>query len=49
VERFVSTVAQTSSKFGRNLESADLRYGNGYAIKLRGVTTVSAGDKQKKK
>jgi cell division protein FtsQ len=49
VQRFVATVAQTSSKFGRNLESADLRYGNGYAIKLRGVTTVAVGDKQNKK
>ena len=49
VERFVVTVAQTSSKFGRNLQSADLRYANGYAIKLRGVTTVAVGDKQKKK
>ena len=49
VERFVATVAQTSSKFGRNLQSADLRYGNGYAIKLRGVTTVAVGDKQNKK
>jgi cell division protein FtsQ len=49
VQRFVDTVAQTASKFGRNLESADLRYGNGYAIKLRGVTTVGVGDKQNKK
>lgn len=49
VERFVVTVAQTSSKFGRNLQSADLRYANGYAIKLRGVTTVAVGDKQKNK
>jgi cell division protein FtsQ len=49
VQRFVATVAQTSSKFGRNLESADLRYGNGYAIKLRGVTTVAVGNKQNKK
>jgi cell division protein FtsQ len=43
VRRFVATVTQTASKFGRDLESADLRYGNGYAIKLRGVTTVEAG------
>jgi cell division protein FtsQ len=49
VQRFVATVAQTSSKFDRNLESADLRYPNGYAIKLRGVTTVVAGNKQNKK
>lgn len=49
VQRFVATVAQTSSKFDRNLESADLRYPNGYAIKLRGVTTVVAGSKKNKK
>ena len=49
VQRFVDTVAQTSSKFGRNLESADLRYGNGYAIKLSGVTTVGVDGKQNKK
>jgi len=49
VQRFVATVAQTSSKFERNLESADLRYGNGYAIKLRGVTTVAVGNKQNNK
>ncbi len=49
VQRFVATVAQTSSKFDRNLESADLRYANGYAIKLRGVTTMVADSKQNKK
>ncbi len=43
--RFIATLTQVSSKYGRDLESADLRYGNGYAIKLRGVTTVSPGDK----
>lgn len=43
--RFMATLTQVSSKYGRDLESADLRYGNGYAVKLRGVTTVSAGDK----
>ena len=48
-QRFVSTLAQVSTRFGRNLESADLRYSNGYAIKLRGVTTFSAGDKEEKK
>ncbi len=48
-QRFVTTVAQTSSKFGRNLESADLRYPNGYALRLRGVTTFGAGGKQDRK
>jgi len=43
--RFVATLTQVASRYGRDLESADLRYGNGYAIKLRGVTTGSRGDK----
>lgn len=43
--RFIATLTQVSSRYGRDLESADLRYGNGYAIKLRGVTTGSTGDK----
>lgn len=44
-ERFIATLSQVSSRFGRDMESADLRYGNGYALKLRGVTTVNPGDK----
>ena len=48
-QRFLSTLTQVSSRYGRNLESADLRYSNGYALKLRGVTTVSASDKEDKK
>jgi cell division protein FtsQ len=42
--RFIATLTQVSSRYGRDLESADLRYGNGYAVKLRGVTTGSLGD-----
>jgi len=42
--RFIDTVTQVSSRYGRSLESADLRYSTGYALKLRGVTTVSASD-----
>lgn len=48
-ERFAATLTQVSSKFGRNLESADLRYSNGYALKLRGVTTTVLGDKEHRK
>ena len=44
-QRFLATLTQVFSRYGRNLESADLRYGNGYALKLRGVTTVNPGDK----
>jgi cell division protein FtsQ len=45
VVRFLKTVTQVSSRYGRqasSLESADLRHENGYAIRLRGVSTVTA-------
>ena len=48
-QRFIATVTQVSSRFGRDLESADLRYPNGYAVKLRGVTTAGGDDKVDKK
>ena len=48
-QRFIATLSQVSSRFGRDLESADLRYSNGYALKLKGVTTLSPGDKEDKK
>ena len=48
MQRFVATVSKTSSKFGRDMESADLRYENGYALKLRGATTVGDGKKDRK-
>ena len=47
--RFVDTVTQVSSRFGRDVESADLRYVSGYALKLRGVTTGEIADKDDKK
>ena len=49
--RFIDSVTQVSSRFGRDVESADLRYASGYALKLRGVTTGDVGEKvdQKKK
>ena len=43
--RFIDTVTQVSSRFGRDVESADLRYTSGYALKLRGVTTGDVDDK----
>ncbi|MES2386168.1 MAG: cell division protein FtsQ/DivIB [Pseudomonadota bacterium] len=49
VARFAATLTQVAGKFGKPLESADLRYGNGYAIKLRGVTTTVLGDKNNAK
>ncbi|CAM3472073.1 cell division protein FtsQ/DivIB [Polaromonas hydrogenivorans] len=47
--RFIDTATQVASRFGRDVESADLRYGSGYALKLRGVTTGEIGDKDEKK
>ena len=47
-ERFLATFSQVSSRYGRELESADLRYSNGYALKIRGVTTVNPSDKTNK-
>lgn len=44
-QRFVATLSQVSARYGRDLESADLRYSNGYALKLKGVTTLNPGDK----
>ena len=43
VQRFVSSYAQAGTKYGRtrseHIETADLRYADGYAIKWVGVTT----------
>lgn len=47
IRRFIRTVNQVSSRFGRDLESADLRYANGYALKLKGVTTGESAEKNK--
>lgn len=44
-ERFVRTLTQVAAHYGRRvdaLESADLRHHGGYALRLRGVTTVTA-------
>ena len=43
VDRFLKTLTQVVSRYGRDpnaIESADLRQENGYAIRLRGVSTV---------
>lgn len=47
--RFITTVTQVSARFGRDMESADLRYGNGYAVRLRGVTTGDQDEEKKKR
>lgn len=44
-QRFVQTLTQVTSRYARRPEavvSADLRYGDGYALRLRGVGTVEA-------
>lgn len=49
-QRFLKTLTQVTSRYGRTpeaLETADLRHQDGYAIRLRGVTTLAA-DGQKK-
>ncbi len=45
VRRFLATLTQVTSQYARQpsaVESVDLRHENGYAIKLRGVSTVVA-------
>lgn len=39
-ERFVASVPQVTGRMQRPLESADLRHADGYAVRLRGVTTL---------
>jgi len=44
--RFASTLTQVTAKYGRKPEAlvtADLRHTDGYAVRLRGVTTTDAG------
>lgn len=48
--RFAQTLGQVTAKYGRRPEalvSADLRHGDGYAVRLRGVSTTGA-DAQRK-
>jgi len=39
-ERFLRTVSQITDRFQRDLEHADLRHAEGYAVRLRGITTT---------
>jgi cell division protein FtsQ len=48
-QRFARTLTQVTAKYGRRPEAlvtADLRHTDGYAVKLRGVTTQDAGTKR---
>jgi len=39
-ERFLRSVSQVTGHFQRDLEHADLRHADGYAVRLRGITTT---------
>lgn len=48
-QRFVQTLNQVTSRYGRRPEalmSADLRHGDGYAVRLRGVATTADAAKR---
>jgi cell division protein FtsQ len=49
--RFVATVEQVTSRYQRPLQYADLRHHDGYAVRLKGVSTTATadGDKSAKK
>lgn len=40
-ERFVRTLSQVTGRYRQPLEYADLRHADGYALRLRGVTTTA--------
>jgi cell division protein FtsQ len=44
--RFTSTLEQLTQRYPGELQSADLRYPNGYALRLRGVTTLDGSTGQ---
>lgn len=49
-QRFLRTLTQVTSRFGRKsdaLETADLRHEDGYALRLRGVSTLAANGLKK--
>jgi cell division protein FtsQ len=49
-DRFLKTLTQVVARYGRTpeaLETADLRHEDGYAIRLRGVSTLVADAKKK--
>ncbi|MGH8797411.1 MAG: cell division protein FtsQ/DivIB [Caldimonas sp.] len=49
-QRFAGTLSQVLARYQRPLESADLRHNDGYAVRLKGITTTSGNaDKAQKK
>jgi cell division protein FtsQ len=47
-ERFLATLTQVTQRYQRPLEYADLRHNDGYAVRLKGVTTVIAPAKERR-
>ena len=47
--RFVATLGKVTERFQRPLEYADLRHQDGYAVRLKGVSTTTAVVPEKKK
>ena len=47
-ERFIDTLTQVTQRYQRPLESADLRHHDGYAVRLKGITTVIPNEKDRK-
>ena len=48
-QRFVGTVTQVTQRYQRPLQYADLRHNDGYAVRLKGIsTTFENNDKQRK-
>ncbi len=41
VQRFIGTLPQLTERYAGALQSVDLRYPNGYALRVRGVTTAT--------
>jgi len=40
-QRFTATLSQLTERYAGAVQSVDLRYPNGYALRMRGVTTVT--------
>jgi len=47
-DRFLSTLTQVIARFQRPLEYADLRHHDGYAVRLKGITTVMTPANERK-
>ena len=45
--RFTATLGQLTQRYPGALQTVDLRYPNGYALRVQGVTTVTEDDSQK--